>query len=240
MARRDGEEGASVVDESARAVEARRLGDRGAPPEDRVGGVEEPPRRTHVDARVEARERGDLTGVDRFVDGEEHEVEAGRGAERLEQRTKVLGVLRSHRDVVPRVGAVALEGRPMVIPAYAGMDRHDQTVVNAHPRHLEEHVPAEQACSRGVQVPRHRPSEELLRSGGIEIHGERLQHAVISRHRARRHEVRATRSEGCQVAGERRLLAGRREESRDVRGERGRVRIDVGVGAEGRQHPPRE
>ena len=52
--------------------------------------------------------------------------------------------------------------------------------------------------------------------------------------------MRATRSERCQVAGERRLLAGRREESRDVRDERGRVGIDVGVGAEGRQHPPLE
>ena len=74
--------------------------------------------------------------------------------------------------------------------------------------------PRNRRAPDGVQVPRHRPSEELLRSGGIEIHGERLQHAVISRHGARRHEVRATRSEGCQVAGERRLLAGRREESR--------------------------
>ena len=73
--RRDGEERAGVVDESGAAIEARGLGHRRAEAVHGVRGVEEPPRRADVDARVEAGERSDLAREDRLVDAEQDEVE---------------------------------------------------------------------------------------------------------------------------------------------------------------------
>ena len=100
---RDRAERARVVDEAGRAGEARGLGHRGAEAPDRLGRVEEPPRRADVDRRIEAGQRRELAREDRLVEREQDEVEVRVGAEALEQRAQRVGELDPERDVMAGV-----------------------------------------------------------------------------------------------------------------------------------------
>ncbi len=162
MPGRDRAERAGVVDEAGRPGEASRLGDRGPEAPDRVGRVEEPPRRADVHRRVEPGQRRELAGEDRLVEGEQHQVQVRVGAEALEQRPQRVGELDRHRDVVTGVRAEPAGGRAVVVAAHPGVQGHHQPVVARHPGHLEQHVPAQRG-RLGRRWPR--PASAAGRSG---------------------------------------------------------------------------
>ena len=188
-------------------------------------------------ARVEPGERGDLARVVRLVDGEQHDVQARFESVALEQRTDAVGEPGRDRDVVPGVGAELPQRRRAVVAQHSGVDRHDESVVDAHARHLQEHVPAEQAPLRGIR----RSGEHLFEQPGgirlVEVGREQLLHAVVGRDGAVPDEVLAPRFERGEVAGERGRLAGGREECGDPIGELRGIRVEVLVGPERRKDP---
>ena len=71
----------------------------------------------------------------------------------LQQRAQRVGELDPDRDVGADVGPEALRRRPVVAAAHAGMQRHHQAVLAGHPRHLEQHVPAQRDRLGAVTSP---------------------------------------------------------------------------------------
>ena len=162
-------------------------------------------------------------------------MEVALEAEVVQQRLEVADVLDRHRDVGPGVGAVAPAHRRGMIPVHPGMDRHDQAVLDAHPRHLPEHVPAELALVGRIRVCGQHALEETLRVCGLHRRRVRLDHAVVGGERAVRDEMAAALLQRIEVAVERRGSGTEEPQhpGREVRS----GRVEVGVRAERRSHP---
>ena len=137
----------------------------------------------------------------------------------------------------PVSGPSCSQRRRAVVAQHSRVDRHDESVVDAHPRHLQQHVPAEQAPLRGIRCSCQDLLEQPGGIGGVEVGGEQLLHPVVGGHGAVPDEVLAPFLERGEVAGEGGRLAGGREECGDPIGERRRIRVEVLVGPERRKDP---
>ena len=73
-------------------------------------------------------------------------------AETVEQRTKRVYIIRRTGDVRAPVAAVPLIDLAIVVAHATGMNLHDQPVLQAHLRHLGQHLGAEQFLLLGVGV----------------------------------------------------------------------------------------
>src|SRR5689334_2413575 len=109
VSRGDGAEGARVVVEPRRVVDARRLRRELTVARHPLDGIVEPPGRAEAYGRIVTGERRQLTRVCRLVQREQHEGEARIVPVRVEQRVKVSRVLGRDGNVGSFVGTKAGE-----------------------------------------------------------------------------------------------------------------------------------
>ena len=193
VAGRDRAEGAGVVDEPGGPREARGLGDGGAEPPDRLGGVQEPPRHPDIERRVEAGQRGELAREHRLVEREHHQVEVRVGAVALQQRAQRVGELGPDGDVVAGVRPERRGRRPMVAAAHARVQGHHQPVVAGHAGHLQQQVPAQRRRLRLGRLAGQRGPVDPVRLGRLQRVGADVDVAVVGRDGAVGDEVPAPR-----------------------------------------------
>ena len=156
-------------------------------------------------------------------------------ADLVEQRLQRAHVVGAGRDVEALVAAEAAHHRVGVVAERAGVDLQHQAVVEAHARHLGQHVAAEAVGllgarpgrrARGGTAPRPRLARQVLGAGG--------RVAVVAAGGAVRLEegaAVAVRLEvAVPVAG---VAAGDLAEPGDVGGEAGELRVDHRVRAVG-------
>ena len=111
-----------------------------------------------------------------------------------------------------------------------GVDLHDEAVVDAHPRHLRQHLRAKRLRVVDGDRSAQRAVEQSLARLAVEIERARRRVAVIGGRRAHRLEERAANPVRREVAApRRRVLARQCAEPRDVVGEALELRIDDGI-----------
>ena len=126
---------------------------------------------------------------------------------------------------------------PLTTP---GMQRHHEPVVARHPRHLEHHVPPEGDRLGRRGRARERCPVDALRVGEVERIGARVGVAVVGRGCAVRDEVLPPLLECVDVPGVvARVDARRLGELGDRAGPAGLAGLEIPVGPERRDHPPR-
>src|SRR5690606_38851267 len=132
------------------------------------------------------------------------------------------------------VGAETVVERGVVAAVHARIDLQHHAVVEAHPRHLDQHVTAEQVGFLGRAGPGQSLGVERLDLGPPEPGGGRADVAVIGRGGAEFAEVRAAVFVGAQVAGEAAgTLPRHLAEAGDVVGEAFGLGVHYRVGAVG-------
>ena len=119
------------------------------------------------------------------------------------------------------------------------MDLDDQAVLEAHPDHLGEDLPAEELRLRGIEHPREGLSEEPAAGGCVEIGGDGARVAVIGGGGAHLPEEPAARRQGPEIplpgAG---LLPGDLAQADDILPEPLKIGVGHGIGAEAGDNPP--
>jgi hypothetical protein len=165
-------------------------------------------------------------------------VEAGGGAVALQQRLECAGELHRDGDVAADVGTEPVERRGVVVAVHAGMQRHHQAVVHRHPRHLQQQVAAQRRGLHRSRRARTGRREDPLGVALIQRGGADVGVAVVGGDGAVRDEVAAPvlqRGDEALVVGG--VGVGRGAERVDQLTPVASARLQVAVGAEGRQHP---
>ena len=161
-------------------------------------------------------------------------------ADAVEHRLQRMDVIGAHRDVGALVAAEAREDARIVVAEAARMNLHHQPVVEAHLRHLGQHLG--RGTSRPLRrrsFPRARGRAAAAHCAGSSVARPRGRMAVIGRRRAHRPEERAARAMRGEIAAPGRcVLAGELAELRDVAGEAVELRIDDRIGAVGGDDAP--
>ena len=116
------------------------------------------------------------------------------------------------------------------------MELHDETVVEAHARHLGQNLCPEQLRVPSTDLRPQDPTEQLLGGGFVEIGCPGSGVTMIARGCAPRLEVLAAGPVGLEVTGPGHRRAGHRNECLQVRSEVLAAGVDHGVGAVGRYH----
>ena len=140
VSRRDGAEGAGIVDESDGVVDARRFRRLLAEAYHSLDRIMEPPRRPEPYRGIVSGDWRQLTRIGRLVEREKDERERGIIPVLAEQGAKVSRVLCGDGDVGPLVHAEPLEHEGVVIAERARVQLHDEPILDRHARHLEQHV----------------------------------------------------------------------------------------------------
>ncbi len=110
----------------------------------RFRAVVEPPGRAQAQRRVVPGERCELAAVGGLIQREQDDRELRLVAEPIQQRLQRLHVLRRLRNIRADIAAELREQRRVVIAERARVNLHHQAIVETHPRHLCEHLGAEQ------------------------------------------------------------------------------------------------
>ena len=136
----------------------------------------------------------------------------------------------------PVSGPYRREGGRAVVAQHASVDGHHQPVVHAHPRHLQQHVPAEVTDLRSVSAPGDDSLEQgfCVRAGTSIVYGSSTPWSRTLRRVGG--SARGGSASG-EVPGERRRGRRRSEQGVHVVGEPCRGGVQVAVRAEGRDHP---
>src|SRR5438552_5505176 len=134
---------ARVVVEADGVVEACRFGHLLPKALHARGAVIEPPWRSELQNRIVTGEGSQLAGVCCLVQREEDQGELALVAESIEQRLQCTDIFGARRNVGALVAAKAREDLRVVVAYETGVNLHHQTVVETHPRHLGQHLPAE-------------------------------------------------------------------------------------------------
>ena len=245
---------AGVVVEAGGVVEAGRLGGALAKEAHSLGAVEEPPGRPEAQRRVVARERRELARVGRLVEREEddqRQVRASlpkRSSSGLRSCTCSVRVGMSKRPLSPG-RSVASTPDGCGCDARARVDLHDESVVDAHPRHLGEHLPAEHASrssARRGAAPRHQSAKSRSAlgvrrqiaggGGGVAVIGRGR--AIADPKNARAALPQAQPGSLTSVADGAPLRQLDRSAATFSAIELGKSGIDDRVGTEGGDHPP--
>ena len=165
--------------------------------------------------------------------------EAALVAEAVEQRLQRPHVLGRRRDVGALVAAEVAEHQRIVVARRSRVDLQHQAVVEAHPRHLGQHLAAELLGLGRRDRTGERALEQPLAVRLGEVAGQRRRVAVVGRGRPHRLEERAAVAVRGEVAlpGQR-VLAGERAEALDVVAEALELGVDDRVGAVGGDHAP--
>src|SRR5690606_15256230 len=139
------------------------------------------------------------------------------------------------RDVAALVLAENLEDHRIVVAEGARVELHDEAILDAHARELDEHVRRELLLILGGRVPSYRARPEALELGLRELEGQRRRHAVIGRGRAERSEDGAPRLDRAQKASVALdVLAGELAEPRQLAPPFGRRDLEELIRPEGR------
>jgi len=191
-----------------------------------------------------AGERGELARVSRLVEGEQDQGQARLVAEPVEQRLEAADVVGRDRDVGALVAAEPGEHGGVVVAQRPGMELHDQAVVEAHPRHLDQHLAAEPLSLRSRQPAGECPDEQRLTLAGRQVERCGRGMAVIGRGRASEAKNRRRIASARRLARPARGLSSpvsapswRRR--RRTRGTRGRRRDRAGRSARSGRASPR-
>src|SRR5215472_8136280 len=133
-------ERARVVVEAHGVVKAGRLERQLAETSQALWPVLEPPGGTESQGRVMTRKRRQLARVGALVQREDDQLQVVLIAEAIEQRLQSTDKVGGPRNVGAAVAAVRLEKAPVVIAKAAGMKLHHETILEAHARHLSQHL----------------------------------------------------------------------------------------------------
>ena len=231
----DREIGARVVVEADGVVEAGGLRRELAEAAHAAGAVEEPPGRPEPQARIVAGERRELAAVGALVEREQDQREVRLVAEAIEQRLQRAHIVGAGRNVGAHVAAEALEERRVVIAEGARMDLHDEPVVEAHPRHLGQHLAAKGLRFVGRKIAAQDVVEQRRRVVIREVRRARRRVPVIGGGRTEALEVVPALAVRFQIAAPgQRIALGDVAEPFDVVLKTVRIRIDDGIRPIGR------
>ena len=145
-------------------------------------------------------ERRKLARIAGLVQREDDDGQARVVAMGIQQRLQRADIIGLHRNVGALVAAMAVEERAVVIAERAGMDLQDEPVIEAHPRHLRQHLTAEQLMILSRPLARDHLVEQRLGLGRIEVGGKGGGVAMVRRGRPDRLEVFAALAVGGEIA----------------------------------------
>ena len=184
-----------------------------------------------------AGQRGQLSAVGALVERVDDHGQGGLVAEPVEQRLECSDVVHGLRDVRPLVRTEPVGERRVVAPPRAGVELEHETVVEAHRRHLGEHLAPEELGVGGLGRPLPDPGEQGLGVARWEVGGRRRGMAVVGCGGPRGDECLAPSPERSEVARPGRgVLAGEVGEPIEVGVEVRPIRVDDVVGPERGHH----
>ena len=192
-----------VVVEPDGVGEAGGLGDQLAEPADALGAVVEPPRRSEPQRRVVAGERGQLPAVGALVERVDDDGQRRLVAEPVEQRLERAHVVHRLGDVGALVGPEAGGQRGVVAAPRAGVELQHEPVVEAHGRHLDQHLAPEPLGVARLGPARAHPAEERLGLGARQVGGGGGRVAVVAGGGAGGDERGSAAAQRGEVAGPR-------------------------------------
>ena len=107
-----------------------------------------------------ASERRELTRIAALVEREEDQRQTRVIPEDVEQRFQGTDIIRAGRDVGALVASVCIEQPAVVVAKRARMDLHHQAVIDAHARHLGQHLGPEEFGIGGIGLAVDHPAEQ--------------------------------------------------------------------------------
>ncbi len=238
VARRDRAEGPGVVDKAGGLVESRRSGRRLPETDDRIGLVDEPPRHPHVHRPVPSGQRRQFAGVDRLIDGEGDQVEAGGVAVGVQQRLQGTRELHRRGNVPAHIRAVAGQGPGVVVAEHGRVQRHHQSVVHRQPCLVIDHVPPQPGGVAGVNPSRQGAAIQHLRLRVVQALRARIRMGMVGGDRPALLEEGPTAPHRLHMSGVGRyvLVCGPPQRLGQLPPV-GPGRLQVGIGPEGGDHP---
>ena len=144
--------------------------------------------------------RRQLARIGAFVEREENDLQASLVTEAVEQRLQRMDVVRRQRDVGALVAAVAAVERQIVVAERPGVDLHDHPVVEAHRRHLGQHLRAEQLGVLGRPGAADDTAKQRFGLDERQVGCARGRVTMIGRRRAGFAEERAALAVGREIA----------------------------------------
>ena len=164
------------------------------------GASKKPPCGSEQERRKRAGQRCQFARQRRFVEREDDDPQAGRIADRIEQRRQPVDEIHRTRNVETLVAAEPLEHAAIEIARRAGMDLHHHAVRRAHPRHFGQHLRAEQRRIARAGLAGAHPFEQGPAFVGRQIGGLGRRHAMIGGNRAGCAEIGAALPVGIEIA----------------------------------------
>src|SRR5208282_6927481 len=153
-------------------------------------------------------QRSQFPAVGRLIKCKKNDRQLALIAELIEQRPKCVHIICWHRDVRTYVTAVSLIELAIVVARTARVNLHDQSVVEAHPRHFGQHLRAEEFLLLRISVVCKHATKELssLRRG--QIRGSCGGMPMVGCRATESAEADSRLSEGAQIAGPRSVFPG--------------------------------